>query len=56
VRLYRVNAGGAMVFVLGIVLGLAVSPWFFTLSGVPILIDLLWAWFELDKPWYMRGR
>ncbi len=28
---------GLLLFVLGIVLGLAVSPWFFLLSVVPIL-------------------
>ena len=45
-----------MVFVLGVVLGLAVSPWFFLLCAIPIVVTWLWVALELDKPWYMRGR
>jgi hypothetical protein len=32
---------GIFLFVLGIVLGIAVSPWFFALAAVPIIVTML---------------
>ena len=37
---------GLMVFLLGLALGLTVSPWFFFLAGFPIFIEIA---FQSDK-------